>query len=61
MEASLQEWNLQKEKKGALLGAVGSIEAQKRLKLKNKRQNQIMKRNIGKHKLLSFTISSHAL
>lgn len=58
MEASLQEWNLQKEKKGALLGAVGSIEAQKRLKLKNKRQNQIMKRNIGMLKLFDYYFKS---
>ena len=58
MEASLQEWNLQKEKKGALLGAVGSIEAQKRLKLKNKRQNQIMKRNIGMLKLFIYYFKS---
>lgn len=47
MEATLQEWNLQKEKKGALLGAAGSIEARKRLIFKQKKLNQFTQKKIG--------------
>jgi hypothetical protein len=48
MEASLQEWNLQKQKKGTFLEGVGSLEAQKRLLFKSKRNDINMQKNIDK-------------
>lgn len=47
MEQSLQQWNLNKDKKGQLHESTGPSEAKKRLKLKLKKRNINMQKNIG--------------
>lgn len=47
MESTLQEWHLQKEKKNDYQASLGSSEAKRRLLHKNKKKNQLMKKNIG--------------